>query len=286
MKLLDFKKSKLDLTKKYIFDLRDQEVEFSYIHKNDGKDIIVCPCQTSCKMGCTFCFLTGMDLPVVNLTADDICAGIKKVITEAGLPESPELLLSFMGSGEPLLNYKHIIRACQEISKEAQSQIGYRTLRFAIATMLPSIPLMKEFTQAAKLLNFKVHLSLHSPFDGPRRQMMPNAARVEESIEALRDYKTITKNAVEIHYTLIDGVNDREEDQQALIRLLDQDTPIKFLDFKARPESEMKRSSKLGQFSSSLSAAGIPVEIYAPPGSDIGSSCGQFIRNRALPVLT
>jgi len=283
MKLTDCKKSEQDATKKYIFDLNGQEVEFSYINKNDGKDIIVCPCQTSCKMGCTFCFLTGMNLPVVNLTSEDIFQGIETVVKEAGLPTTNTLLLSFMGSGEPLLNYRNILKACRESLRELDPT--YTTIRFAVATMIPSASLMRNFTQVAKHLPIKLHLSLHSPFDGIRSKMMPQAVDVLPSLELLRDYKEVTKNPIEIHYTLIDGFNDREEDQEEIISLFKKagilEATIKFLDFKARPDSEIQGSSRVDDFMDALEDAGVPTEFYAPPGPDIGSSCGQFVRSKA-----
>ena len=282
LKLTDCKQSKQDSTRKYIFDLRGQEVEFSYINKGDGKDIIVCPCQTSCKMGCTFCFLTGMNLPVVNLTYANIVAGVEIVIREAELPQSDTLLVSFMGSGEPLLNYKHIINACQEL-RFMQADGPYDYVRFAVATMIPSSPLMREFTKAAKNLPIKLHLSLHSPFDTIRKKMMPNAVNVVPSLELLNEYSSITKNPTEIHYTLIDGFNDLEQDHKALVSLFAQTDfavkpVIKFLDFKSRPDSDIKGSERVLEFMANLEHDGIQTEFYMPPGPDIGSSCGQFVR--------
>jgi 23S rRNA (adenine2503-C2)-methyltransferase len=298
--LIDRKNSKLDTTQKYVFDLQGQEVEFSFIHKNDGKDIIVCPCQTSCKMGCTFCFLTGMNLPVVNLTAEDIASGVEQVIREAKLPQDKKLLVSFMGSGEPLLNYKHILEACHQIHFQHVMR-KYDTVSYAVATMMPSEALMREFTRAFRNFPMKLHLSLHSPFDDVRRKMMPQAVNVKTSLTLLREFQKsqgMSPKAIEIHYTLIDGFNDRVEDKQEIINLWGQiakedtqagawgggfpkETTIKFLDFKARPDAEMQGSHRVSEFRAALEKAGISTEFYNPPGSDIGSSCGQFVRNKA-----
>jgi len=286
LKLNTQQNSKIDSTQKYVFQLQGQEVEFSYINKNDGKDIIVCPSQTSCKLGCTFCFLTGMDLPVINLSVEDICQGVNTVIQEAGLPKEPELLLSFMGSGEPLLNYKNVLKACWNLSgipgRPGRKLGKYKSVRYAVATMLPicSQLAMREFTRQTKLLPLKLHLSLHSPFDEIRKKLMPKAADVRDSVEALRFYKAYTQNPIEIHYTLIAGYNDRDEDLAALIELLDSDTPIKFLDFKSKLEDELCESKRVKWFRKGLEKASVPTEFYAPPGADIGSSCGQFIRGR------
>jgi len=48
--------STIDNTRKYIFYTEDKLViEFSYINKNDGKDIICIPSQSFCNLGCKFC---------------------------------------------------------------------------------------------------------------------------------------------------------------------------------------------------------------------------------------
>jgi len=82
---------------------------------------------------------------------------------------------------------------------------------------------------------------------------------------------------------LIDGFNDRDEDLEKLLKLLDADTPIKFLDFKAKPGTTMRKSSRVDEFRDALENAGIITEFYNPPGSDIGSSCGQFER-KVIPL--
>lgn len=289
MKLIDQKQSALDTTRKFVFELRGEEVEFSYINKGDGKDIIVVPCQTSCNVGCTFCFLTGMDLPVLNLTGTDIVDGVRQVIREAELPQSEDLLVSFMGSGEPLLNYRNVLDACRQIYgfPARDTEGNYYQIRFAVSTMIPNESLMQEFIKASKALPIKLHLSLHSPFDDRRREVMPNAANVQTSLELLREFKYSRPAEIkrtEIHYTLIDGFNDRDEDAQEIIKLFEAvglGTTVKFLDFKTPPGSESIGSTRVEEFRAQLHNAGIKTEFYNPPGSDIGSSCGQFIRTKA-----
>ena len=59
MTLIEIIKSEYDSTLKYIFKTADNLiVEFSYIDKNDGKDIICVPSQTMCNLACKFCHTT------------------------------------------------------------------------------------------------------------------------------------------------------------------------------------------------------------------------------------
>lgn len=263
--------STTDRTVKLI--LGSEKLEFACIRKGDGKDIICVPSQSSCKMGCTFCFLTGQQKPVKNLSADEIVHGVNAVISELQLPTEATLLISFMGSGEPLLNISAVIEAAKKIQADRLEQ--WKTVRFALATMLPKASLLKSFAEQVKVhsLPFKVHLSLHSAFDTTRRQMMPNASPVAHSVDALVDYAYTTNNPVEIHYTLIEGQNDWIQDQIELNRLVPANIPIKFLAFKNKPGSNLGASQAVDQFRAGLVHE---TEFYDPPGSDIGASCGQF----------
>jgi 23S rRNA (adenine2503-C2)-methyltransferase len=278
-----FKKvaSQTDRTVKYIF--RSPEIiEFSYINKNDGKDIICVPTQTSCRLGCKFCFLSDYKLPVRNLQPEEIIKPIEFLIDDMGLLEKPKrnriLLISFMGCGEPLMNLKNVIDSAVRIRENYKNDYGI--VRFAIATLVPKPAWLFELTRLVEEndLLLKVHLSLHSPFNEIRKELMPAASNIEQSIFLLERYRKITGNSVEIHYAMIEGVNDRNVDLVKLITIfLGKNIPIKFLAYNEKPLLEMKESERVEYFREKLSEYGIETEFYIPPGRDIGSSCGQFL---------
>lgn len=275
-------KSKVDNTVKFIFTSQGQIIEFSFIDKKDGKDIICVPSQTSCRLGCKFCFLTDFDLKVRNLASAEIVAPINHVIENLNLLSKPNhndvLLISFMGCGEPLLNLKNVIGACEQIRNKYSNQ--YKIVRFAIASLIPTIPLMENCIRMVKErdLMVKFHLSLHSPCREVRREIMPGATSIEESINQVKLFKHITGNSTEIHYALIDGVNDREIDLKMLIELLqNSEIPVKFLVYNKKPSVEFEASKRVEYFRKALEKRGIETEFYIPPGRDVGSSCGQFL---------
>jgi 23S rRNA (adenine2503-C2)-methyltransferase len=139
---------------------------------------------------------------------------------------------------------------------------------------------MRKFISAvhAKQLAVKFHLSLHSPFDGVRHKIMPSASPVRVSVDLLKHFKERTRNAGEIHYALIAGVNDREEDVVKLIRLFKGSAiSIKFLAYNEKPNGTFHPSERVARIRKALEDEGIQTEYYNPPGSDIGSSCGQFL---------
>ncbi|GMQ95549.1 MAG: 23S rRNA (adenine(2503)-C(2))-methyltransferase RlmN [Patescibacteria group bacterium] len=282
LKLLKIVRSNVDNTVKYIFLSRGQIVEFSYINKKDGKDIICAPTQTSCNLGCKFCFLSDYDLVVRNLTPEEILFPVKYIVHDLGLLVRPHhnnvLLISFMGCGEPLLNIKNVVETCNRIINEFKENYG--VVRFAVASLIPKIKLMRDFTEAVKknAIPLKFHLSLHSPDPGVRKEIMPSADQISESIEMVKLFMSSTGNSAEIHYSLIDGINDREEDVAMLTKLLmGQGIPVKFLSYNEKPSLDFECSERVDYFRETLECEGVETEFYIPPGIDIGSSCGQFL---------
>ena len=275
MKLLDTIKSKIDNTVKQVFLSNGDVLEFSYIDKNDGKDIVVAPTQTSCNLGCKFCFLTGLNIPVRNLCRHEIVDGVKYVLMSCR-DENEVLLVSFMGCGEPLLNLDKTIKAMNEL---VNIGYDYNLVRFAIASLIPSKHNLQRFTELVlknKLL-VKFHYSLHTTDDVLRKQLIPAAIPNTDAINGLKTYRIVTGNAVEIHYSLMAGLNDSDKDAENLSQLLSgTEFNVKILKLSEK-DSELKQSNRVEEFRNILSKNGIQNEYYDPPGSDVGSSCGQFL---------
>ena len=74
---------------------------------------------------------------------------------------------------------------------------------------------------------------------------MPNSLSILPSLVALEYYKKLTNNSVEIHYTLIDGINDTEQDAILLSEFLkNRDIPVKFLFYNEKPTIEFHAKFK------------------------------------------
>jgi 23S rRNA (adenine2503-C2)-methyltransferase len=282
--------SQVDNTIKYILITDDNlVVEFSYINKDDGKDIICVPTQTACHVGCKFCHITDAIGKLVNrnITGTEIFNGVKLVFDDLNLIDNPKvLLISYMGCGEPTLNVDNVIESMVKISINYQFQNEVPLVRFGIATSIPRKGSAEFFRLTSEInrlkLPVKIHLSLHYTNDTLRAEWMPNSIDIIPSILALEYYKRYTGNSVEIHYALIDGVNDTDEDAQLLTSYLkDRDIPVKFLFYNEKPTLEFHASpkEKLETFATHFNDANIDYEYYIPPGLDVAASCGLFILN-------
>lgn len=277
MRLLEIINSATENVQKLVYENDNNAIlEVSYIRKNDGKDILCVPTQTSCKMGCKFCHLTGLTIPVKNLTGTEIFNLVVATLKEIG-KHNKTLLISYMGAGEPLMNIDGVI----ESAKLIQSIEGYDVIRFGLATLIPGSKLLSEFTQlvVGNKLPFKLHWSLHFTNRDTRKSLMPAALDAEVAVNLLSNYIKHTKQNVEIHYTLIDGLNDQPADVDYLNNLIEnKKINIKLLRFSPKEtEPNLMESKNVSNFKTLLESKGFTVEVYSPPGRDIGSSCGQFI---------
>ncbi len=259
--------SKIDNTSKHTAN----GVEFNFINKNDGKDILCVPSQTSCNLGCTFCHLTGDGVKTQKIDRDWFYSRINEILCERDRNHS-EILFSFMGAGEPLLDPHETIVRMHALPSLAKRH-GYTRSRFAVATIIPSTHNLREFTNSVRRsgLNVKLHLSIHNPFDLERKQLMPGAVKLEDSLGLLRRYHSKTGNAIEIHYTPIYNKNNSIRHAEELAALADT-IPVKLL----KMSSKDGMTGDTSEFGSNLRIFGTTVEEYDPPGRDIGSSCGQF----------
>lgn len=276
MKILTKQKSQTDNVTKYI--LEDPEFglnEVSYLCK-ETKDVIVLPSQTNCKIGCKFCHLTGTTRPVKNLTTEWFISAVNMIKKEENLNRT--LLISFMGAGEPLNNIDEIWSFIVNTHKTFGAT---QDIRFAISSVFPNEYGFRKLFAVCKYqkdISVKVHLSVHGTFN--RDKLIKFPVFIYTAIGYLKRYNEETGNPIEYHYTLVNGINDSEEELTDFNKCIQSskldNTTVKFLTLSE--QGGCKKSSmteeKIGEI-----FHGCVVEFYDPPGRDVGSSCGMFDRS-------
>jgi 23S rRNA (adenine2503-C2)-methyltransferase len=218
----------------------------------------------------------------LSLSSQSILDSVELVYDDLNLDNNKKvLLISYMGCGEPVLNYANVVDSMIQIRNHFRD---LPLVRFAVATSLPKNYWFNFFKLVSLIeendLKVKIHLSLHYTMDNIRKQWMPNSLDILPSLVALEYFKKLTNNSVEIHYTLIDGVNDTEQDAILLSELLkNRGIPVKFLFYNEKPSIDFHASSKqkLDIFRKYFEPYNIESEYYIPPGLDVGASCGQFL---------
>lgn len=302
MKHLGTFKDFSDGTLKSVFDIGNKKIiEMSLLFNKEDKDVICVPTHHFCNLGCKMCHLTnnGLNKAMVPINSRDFLECLFQTLTQNNKKRTAKkkLLISFMGVGEPLLNLK-LIEEIYINEKLIKEKLGYDDIGYAIATMMPNNNILKLKEIACKLnIPIKVHFSMHTPIDNDRYNLIPSTnVSVLEALTYLTDYREslqsnknimnkyiklhTTNDPIEIHYTLIKGVNDGQRELTEICKLLSKyNIPIKFIKF--NPINELKISTKEAEWVKKISTTipSIRIKTYSPPGKEVGSSCGEFTKH-------
>lgn len=267
--------SALDDTKKYLVSLQDNNIIESVMMEYGHGYTACVSTQIGCKMGCSFCASTKEGL-VRNLTPAEMVNQIYLMEEDLGIKISNIVL---MGSGEPLDNYNNVLDFIGIISSEKGHNISLRSITISTCGIVPRI-----YDLANKKLPITLSISLHSPFNDERKKIMPITIKypIDEVINACKYYWDMTKRRITFEYTLIEGVNDRQEDINELGKLL-RDFRCHVNLIPLNPIEEYKKDrpnrSNIERFQRGLKKYNISVTIRKEMGGDISASCGQLRRS-------
>lgn len=253
-----------DGTKKLIFDKGHIAV---IIPTKDEKNTVCISCQVGCPVGCKFCY-TGKIGFKCNLSAGEIFEQAK--IAQEIIGKKIQSIV-FMGMGEPTLNLKNVLEAAERIHKELLISYNRITISTSCLTTLDSL----------ENIHFNVALSLHSPFDKVRKELIPGATSLRKIISFTKKYleKSNNKKYVMVEYSMIKGINDSEKDLKKLISFK---WPKKMLFnlIEFNPSGEFQKSDEevVEHFKQEIIKAGWKCFIRKSRGLDIEAACGMLER--------
>lgn len=276
VKMLDCFVSKIDGTRKYLFELHDGNViESVWMQYKHGNSVCISS-QAGCRMGCRFCASTlgGLDR---NLEPSEMLSQIYYIQRDTKERVSNVVM---MGTGEPMDNFDNVLRFLELITSEQGLNISQRNLTISTCGIVPKIEEL-----AKKHLQITLAISLHAPNDEKRKELMPIANRysMEELLSACKYYFKETNRRMTFEYSLVAGVNDQPENARELCQKLHgfpchvnliPVNPIKERNFRqSLPESIM-------EFKKILEKNHIHVTIRREMGADINAACGQLRRKK------
>lgn len=170
--------------------------------------------QIGCGRGCTFCQTARMGL-LRNLTAEEILGQITAARRHFGANIRNVV---FMGMGEPMDNFDHVIAAITAMHDDRIEQIPRR--RITVSTVGRCDGIRRLAALRWRRLNLAV--SLNAPNDEIRSRIMP--INRTEPMAALRvaigDYPVRAGGHVLIEYVLLKGINDAPEHAEELAAFL------------------------------------------------------------------
>jgi len=183
----------------------------------------------------------------------------------------------FMGMGEPLLNYKNVLKAIDKITAEDGLAMSPRRTTVSTAGVAKQIRQLGD-----DKVRFKLALSLHAATDQKRNEIMPinETNNLKALIDALNHFYKQTKNEITLEYILFNNFNDSPKDADDLIKIYRQVpadlvniieyNPIDFAKFEKPTEKRME------EFMSYLGKNRVNARLRKSRGKDIDAACGQL----------
>ena len=266
------KQESKDGTKKYLFDILDNNaIESVLMEYKYGKTICVSS-QVGCKMGCKFCASTGVKF-ARNLEAGEIVEQLLAVERDEKTHISN---LVFMGIGEPLDNYDNVMKAIKILNHPKGINMGARHISISTSGLVPNI-----YKLADENIQCTLSISLHSASNEKRSNMMPvnNIYNIQELIKACKYYIEKTNRRISFEYALAKDNNDNLQDAEELVKLLKgMLCHINLIPINKIEDGKFTKSTNenIIKFRDYLNEHGIVATIRRELGADIDAACGQL----------
>src|SRR5919199_1715494 len=204
-----------DGTRKYLFyTLEGHAIETVMIPERSRRTVCIST-QVGCPMGCKFC-ATGLLGIKRNLRVREIAEQVFVAARDIAPARVSNVVV--MGMGEPFLNYGETLGALKVLNDPDGFALAARHIAVSTSGLVERI---RRFADEPE--QFHLAISLHTPFEEERRELMPVAARhpIDELMEAARYFVERTRRKLFFEYTLLAGVNDQPRHVEALAGLLD-----------------------------------------------------------------
>ncbi len=263
-----------DGTVKFLFQLEEGKfVETVYIPE-EKRETLCISSQVGCDVGCTFCLTAQMGLER-NLTAGEIVGQVLAVLA-AGCIQRDTFNIVFMGMGEPLYNYKNVMRAFRLLTESDGMDLSHRRITISTSGV---VPVLYRMHSEPSLPNLAV--SLNATRDELRDKLMPLNQRwkIQELLEACRRFPLEARRRITFEYVLLGRVNDSDQEAQELARLVKGiKSKVNLIPYNPNPGLPYLRPSaaRIESFRRILLQAHLTAFVRRPRGDDISAACGQL----------
>lgn len=233
--------------------------------------------QVGCSLTCKFC-ATGKMERKRNLDYDEIYNQVALINEQSEKSFGKKLSnVVFMGMGEPLLNYKNVLKAIDRLIANDGLAMSPRRITVSTAGVAKMIRQLGD-----DKVRFNLAVSLHAADDRKRNDIMPinETNHIEALIEALNYFYEQTKNDITLEYILFKDLNDSIEDADHLIKIY-RKIPTHLVNvieynpiagaFFTKPDDDATQ-----KFTDYLASHRVNVRVRKSRGKDIDAACGQL----------
>lgn len=285
--------SKETSLRKIIFQQEDGPNYYSILfnYPNDNSTILCASSQIGCVEDCTFC-ATGKYPFIKNLSIEQMKKQYRLVIEQNkinSLANRESLYLIIEGMGEPSYNLDTCLTAFSETySKLAKrfKQIAFRISTIGNPNLIEKyMVFINEHSEVMRKVKFQIQISLHTPFDGERKYLMPSVSKKYPLQEVIKNFYLLSDflgNKLKFNYILLNYPNGRcnysEIHLEELVKILDPaKTRIKLSNYSdtkcsfSSPEDNVYIKVK-----TFLEQRGIQTHIRKIVGQDLNAACGML----------
>ena len=247
-----------------------QTVESVLLPPNRAQGLCIST-QVGCAVGCVFC-MTGQGGLLRQLGSAEIVAQV--VLARALFPKRPIRRVVFMGMGEPAHNLEAVLEAIELLG--TGGGIGHKNLVFSTVgdeRVFERLPQGRVKPALA--------LSLHTSKPALRQQLLPRAPRFDPAdlVEAGEHYARTTGYPIQYQWTLIEGVNDGDDEIDGIVKLLHGKyalmnlIPYNAIDGMPWRRPGWERAAEMARV---LHRRGVLTKLRHSAGQDVDAGCGQL----------
>jgi 23S rRNA (adenine2503-C2)-methyltransferase len=232
------------------------------------RDGVCVSSQVGCAVGCVFC-MTGKEGLIRQVGSAEIVAQVAFARLHRAVKK-----VVFMGMGEPAHNLDNVLEAIEVLG--TVGNIGHKSLVFSTvgdSRVFERLPL--------GLVKPALALSLHSTRADLRAELLPRAPKMtpEELVEAAEIYAQQTGYPIQYQWTLLEGVNDTEEEIEGIVRLLKGKYALmNMIPYNSVDDLPFRRPSweRAAEIARTLHRQGILTKLRNSAGQDVEGGCGQL----------
>ena len=243
----------------------------------DERQTVCVSSQIGCSLSCKFCATGYMDRKR-NLDYDEIYDEVVLVNQQALRVYDKKITnIVFMGMGEPLLNYKNVLKAIERITSPDGLGMSPRRITVSTAGVAKMIRQLGD-----DQVRFKLALSLHAANDAKRHEIMPinDTNNIKSLVEALNYFYEKTGNEITFEYILFNNFNDSIQDADELIKLYRQVPAdlVNIIEYNPIDAARFEKPAEavVDRFMAHLEKNRVNARLRRSRGKDIDAACGQL----------